>query len=157
MDADDRLRLDYERTTRLLSSLTDIRFRLLAFVTAFAGASIGLFGRNRPAAELLAVGLLGLTATLAIYLYELRNSQLYAAASERTRALERQLELPDGLVVEQNSGLVALVYGAALAGWSYLVTWGLLRAVDLGDAREIGLAIGIAVGLLVVISGRDRG
>jgi hypothetical protein len=154
MDADERLRLDYERTTRLLTSLTDIRFRLLAFVTAFAGASIGLFGRNRPAAELLAVGLLGLTATLAIYLYELRNAQLYAAASERARALERQLGLPDAFVVEQGGGLLALVYGAALAGWSYLVSWGLLHAFDLGDAREIGLAVGAAVGLLIFIWGR---
>ena len=157
MDADDRLRLDYERTTRLLTSLTDIRFRLLAFVTAFAGASIGFFGRNRPAAELLAVGLLGLIATLGIYLYELRNSQLYAAASERARALEGQLGLPDGLGVSQPGWLLALVYGTALAGWSYLVTWGLLHAFDLGGARETGLALGIAVGLLIVIWGRDRG
>ncbi len=157
MDADDRLRLDYERTTRLLRSLIDIRFRLLAFVPTFAGASVGFFGRTRPAAELLAVGVLGLVATLGVYLYELRNSQLYVAAAERARQIERQLELPDGLVVEHDSGLLALVYGAALAGWSYLVTWGLLHAFDLGDARENGLAIGVAVGLLVVIWGRDRG
>lgn len=156
MDADDRLRLDYERTTRLLRSLTDIRFRLLAFVPTFAGASVGFFGRSRPAAELLAVGLLGLVATLGVYLYELRNSQLYVAAAARARELERQLELPDGLEAAHDSGLLALVYGAALAGWSYLVSWGLLHAVDLGNAREIGLAIGAAVGLLVVIWGRDR-
>jgi hypothetical protein len=156
LDADDRLRLDYERTTRLLRSLTDIRFRLLAFVPTFAGASVGFFGRSRPAAELLAVGVLGLVATLGVYLYELRNSQLYVAAAARTREIERQLELPDGLVAEHDSGLLALVYGAALAGWSYLVTWGLLHAFDLADAREIGLAIGIAVGLLIVIWGRDR-
>src|SRR6266536_570082 len=128
MDADDRLRLDYERTTRLLRSLIDIRFRLLAFVPTFAGASVGFFGRTRPAAELLAVGVLGLVATLGVYLYELRNAQLYVAAAERARQIEQQLELPDGLVVEHDSGLLALVYGAALAGWSYLVTWGLLHA-----------------------------
>lgn len=154
MDADERLRLDYERTTRLLRSLIDIRFRLLAFVPTFAGASVGFFGRTRPAAELLAVGVLGLVATLGVYLYELRNSRLYVAAAERAREIERQLELPDGLVVEHDSGLLALVYGAALAGWSYLVSWGLLHAFDLGNAREIGLAIGAAVGLLIFIWGR---
>ena len=154
LDSDERLQLDYERTTRLLRSLTDIRFRLLAFVPTFAGASVGFFGRSRPAGELLAVGVLGLVATLGVYLYELRNSQLYAAAAGRVREIERQLELPDGLVVEHDNGLLALIYGAALAGWSYLVSWGLLRAFDLGDAREIGLAIGAAVGLLIVIWGR---
>jgi hypothetical protein len=154
MDADERLRLDYERVTRLLRSLTDIRFRLLAVVPTFAGASVGFFGRTRPAAELLAVGLLGLVATLGVYLYELRNSRLYDAASARAQQLERQLELPDGLVVSNDGGLLALVYGAALAGWSYLVTWGILHGFDLGNAREIGLAIGAAVGLLVVIWGR---
>ena len=154
MDADERLRLDYERTTRLLRSLTDIRFRLLAFVPTFAGASVGFFGRTRPAGELLAVGVLGLVATLGVYLYELRNSELYVAAATRAREIERQLHIPDGLAVEHESGLLALVYGAALAGWSYLVSWGLLRAVDLGDAREIGLAVGASVGLLIVIWGR---
>ena len=157
MDADERLRLDYERTTELLRSLTDIRFRLLAFVPTFAGAAVGFFGHTRPAAELLAVGLLGLVATLGVYLYELRNSRLYVAAAARAQELERQLELPDGLLVAHDGGLLALVYGAALAGWSYLVSWGILHGLDLGNAREISLAIGAAVGLLVVIWGRDQG
>ena len=154
LDADERLRLDHERTAQLLRSLTDIRFRLLAFVPTFAGASVGFFGRARPAAELLAVGVLGLVATVGVYLYELRNSELYRAAAARTHEIEQQLELPGGLMVEHDSGLVALVYGAALAGWSYLVTWGLVAAVDLDGAREAGLAIGAAVGLSIFIWGR---
>ena len=32
LDADDRLRLDYEQTTQYLRTLIDVRFRLLAFV-----------------------------------------------------------------------------------------------------------------------------
>jgi hypothetical protein len=44
---------------------------------------------------------------------------------------------------------LGLVYGAALAGWSYLVSWGLLRAVDLGDASAVGLIVGAIVGALV--------
>lgn len=80
MDADDRLRLDYEQTAQLLRTLTDIRFKLIAFVPTFAGASVGFFARSRPAVELLAIGVLGLVATLGIFLYELRNSK----ASPRT-------------------------------------------------------------------------
>jgi hypothetical protein len=149
MDADDRLRLDYEQTTQLLRSLTDIRFKLIAFVPTFAGASVGFFGRPRPAVELLAIGVLGLVATLGIFLYELRNSQLYAVAAARARDLERRLEL-SGVGLDAHDRGLSLVYGAALAGWSYIVSWGLLRAIGLDSARGIGLAVGGLVGALIV-------
>ena len=41
---------------------------------------------------------------------------------------------------------VGLVYGAALAGWTYLFVWGALRALDVGGARKIGAVVGIVVG-----------
>ena len=59
LDADDRLQLDYDQTQQLLRTLTDIRFKLLAFVPTIAGASVGFFGTARPAAELMAIGLVG--------------------------------------------------------------------------------------------------
>ena len=81
MDVDDRLRLDYDQTSQQLRTLTDIRFRLIAFVPTFAAASVGFFAHPRPAVELLGIGVLGLVATIGIYLYELGNTQLYAAAA----------------------------------------------------------------------------
>ena len=169
-DGDERLRLDYDQTAQLLRTLTDIRFKLIAFVPTIAAVSVGLFGKPRPAVELLAIGLLGLTATLGILVYELRNSQIYAAAAKRAEELVRLLGFPSALG-EGPGGLfsehppvtirlvgvfpttrlagLGLVYGAALAGWTYLVSWGLLRAVDLGHARSVGLVIGAAVGALV--------
>jgi len=151
-DADhfDRLRLDYEQTTQVLRTLTDIRFKLIAFVPTFAAAGVGFFGHPRPAVELLGIGLLGLVATLGIFLYDRRNSELFAASAGRARELERRLELSGGMLDGHDRGL-SLVYGAALAGWSYLVAWGALRAIGMGGgARETGLAIGAAVGLLIV-------
>jgi len=173
LDDDDRLRLDYEQTTDLLGTLTDVRFKLLAFVPTIAGAAVGLLGHPRPAAELLGVGLLGLFPTLGILLYELRNTQIFDYATTRAKRLEAQLRLPSpfkpamvgGLfserpdrslrllgiaTVAQDSGL-ALVYGAALAGWSYLVAWGALRAFEVDNARKLGAALGAAVGALVVL------
>jgi membrane protease YdiL (CAAX protease family) len=164
MDADERLRLDYEQTTQLLRTLTDIRFKLLAFVPTIAGASVGLVGHPRPAADLLGVGLLGLVATLGVVLYELRNSQIYAAALERASRLERDLGIASvlgaerpraslrlgGLVAVQQTVGLALVYGAALAGWSYLVAWGLLRGLDVGESRTVGGIVGIVVGLFAI-------
>ena len=162
-DGDDRLRLDYDQTTQVLRLLTDIRFKLIAFVPTIAAFSVGLFGKPRPAVEQLAIGLLGMTATLGILVYELRNSQIYAAAARRAEELERQLGFTGGLYSDappatmrllgvfpatRRAGL-GLVYGAALAGWAYLVSWGALHAVGLGDAREIGLVIGAGIGVVV--------
>ena len=76
MDAEDRLRLDYDRTTELVQSLLDTRFKLLALVPTIAGTAVGLVGTPRPAVELLGIGVLGLVATVGILLYELRNSEI---------------------------------------------------------------------------------
>jgi hypothetical protein len=168
----DRLRLDYEQTSQLLRTLIDIRFKLLAFVPTIAGASVGLVGHPRPAADLLGVGLLGLVATLGIFLYELRNSQTFEAALDRAAELERELGLGEALGARRRGlfgearGLdtpvgrsmpvryegvgVSFVYGASLAGWGYLVAWGALRALHVGGARTAGGVIGIAVGCFVI-------
>jgi hypothetical protein len=50
---------------------------------------------------------------------------------------------------ERDRGL-GLVYGAALAGWTYLVGWGALRALDVGGARKIGAVLGLVVAIVVV-------
>ncbi len=134
-----------------------------------------------PAGELLGIGLLGLVATFGILVYELRKSQLHDAVVHRAAELERRLGFPSAVGSGAAGGLfterprrtirllgvidvwhdrgLALVYGAALAGWTYLVAWGALGAVDLGAARETGAVIGAAVGILVAmeIERADRG
>jgi hypothetical protein len=158
----DRLRVDYQQTTDLLRTLTDVRFKLLALVPALSGAAVAVLGHPGSAAELLAVGLLGLTATLGVLLYELRNSQLSDYALRRAQALEGELglglyrERPDralrlfGLApVDRDRGLI-LVYSAALAGWSYLTAWGALHAAHLERARSLGGVIAVGVGLLLL-------
>ena len=84
----DLLRVDYQQTTDLLRSLTDVRFKLLALVPTLSGAAVAVLGHPSSAAELIAVGLLGLTATLGVLLYELRNSQLSDYALRRAQSLE---------------------------------------------------------------------
>jgi hypothetical protein len=165
MDADERLQFDYDQTTQLLRTLVDVRFKLLAFVPTITGAAVAFFGRPRPAAELLAVGLVGLVATLGIFVYELANSELSDRVARRAAELERRLELSGGpysepprarerlfglIAFSQERGL-ALVYGAAFAGWSYLTAWGALRALDVGGARKVGALVGIAVAVAVAV------
>jgi hypothetical protein len=173
MADDDRLRLEYDRAVAIFRDLTDIRFKLLALVPTLAGAAVGLLKGDQAAVTLLAVGVLGLSATLGILVYELRNSEVRRGAAKRAAELERELlgarlvtsrakgspRLFGLLPLEHSLGL-ALVYGAALAGWSYLVAWGVLDAVNASNAREIGVAIGAVAGLLVLfevlrIDGRD--
>ena len=174
------LRLDYQQTTDLLRTLTDVRFKLLALVPTLSGAAVAVLGHPSSAAELLAVGVLGLIATLGILLYELRNTQLSEYGMRRARHIEGQLGLRSigggddggqgaghhagglfserpgralrlfGLApIDRDRGL-ALVYGAALAGWTYLVAWGALRGFDVGASRKIGAGVGAAAGLLVI-------
>lgn len=172
MDAEDRLRLDYDRTTELVQSLLDTRFKLLALVPTIAGTAVGLVGTPRPAGELLGIGVLGLAATVGILLYELRNSDILEAMLQHARALERVLGFEAGPRVHGPEALLSmraspgerflgvvgatheralgLVYGAALGGWSYLVGWGILAASGLADAQEGGAAIGAVAGLAVL-------
>jgi hypothetical protein len=173
MAEDDRLRLEYDRQVASFSDLTDIRFKLLALVPTLSGAAVALLKGKQAAVTLIAVGVLGLCATLGVLVYELRNSEIRRAAAKRISELERELlhapvatgrqkgapRLFGLLPLEHSLGL-ALVYGAALAGWSYLVAWGILDAAEAGDAREIGVAIGAVAGLVVLlevlrIDGRD--
>ncbi|HEY2317486.1 MAG TPA: hypothetical protein VGH67_04250 [Solirubrobacteraceae bacterium] len=172
MDAEDRLRLDYDRTTELVQSLLDTRFKLLALVPTIAGAAVGLLGTPRPAVELLGIGVLGLVATVGILLYELRNSEILDAMLRHAQVLERVLGLETGPKVHGPEGLLSLragthgrflgvltadhrralglVYGAALGGWSYLVAWGILLAFGVSNAQDAGAVIGLVAGLMVV-------
>ncbi len=148
----DRLRADYQQTAELLRALTDVRFKLLALVPTLSGAAVAVLGHPGSAAELIAVGLLGLTATLGVLLYELRNSELSDYALRRARSLEAELGLGlyRGAPVSRDRALI-LVYSAALAGWSYLTAWGALHAAHVERARPIGGVVAVGVGLLLLV------
>ena len=163
MADEDRLRLEYDRAVAIFRDLTDIRFKLLALVPTLSGAAVGLLHAGQAPIELLAVGLLGLAATLGILVYELRNSEIRRAAGARIGAVESEVlgrplienrarggaRLLWVIPLEQSIGL-ALVYGAALAGWGYLVSWGALAGAHAGHSRQIGVVIGGVFGLVVL-------
>jgi hypothetical protein len=173
MDEYDRLRLDYEQTTQLLRALLDARFKLLAFIPTIAVAAVGFFGTPRPGAELVGVGLLGFVATLGVFLYELRNSQLEDALVQRATELEAKLGFPSafggdgrgGFFSERPAGMrrvagflpaahergVALVYGAALGGWTYLLAWGVLASIEIDAAQNWGAAVGVLAGVAAFV------
>jgi len=166
------LRLDYNQTTDLMRGLTDVRFKLLAFVPTISGAAIAILGHGKSTGELLAVGLLGLVATVGVVIFDLRNTQLLDYAVLRAQSLEERLGLASIFEPGRTGGLyserpgrdlrlfglagvghdrgLALVYSAAIGGWCYIVAWGGLRALDVGDARQIGGVLGV-IGAIVVL------
>jgi hypothetical protein len=169
----EQLRLDYDQTNDLIRALTEVRFKLLAFVPTISGAAIGFLGSRRSAGELLGVGLVGLAATIGILVYEIRNTQIYDYAIHRAQALERRLGLASvfdpqatgGLYTErpgrtvrlfgigrvgQDRGL-AVVYAAAVGGWSYVVAWGLLHALGVASAQKVGGILGLACGVVALL------
>ena len=45
MDAENKIKLDYEQTCQQIRAFTDIRFKLLAFVPTLTGAAVALLSR----------------------------------------------------------------------------------------------------------------
>jgi hypothetical protein len=158
MDEREALQYEHAEATALLRALGETRFKLLALVPTLSGAVVALTSAGQPAVELLALGLVGLAATTGALVYELRNGQLARVLAARVRGLERRLFGAGELVPEAGPLLthalgVALVYGAAFAGWGYLVSWGALRAAGVGSSsREAGLVVGAAFGVLVAVA-----
>ena len=163
----ERIEREYDRATTLFDDLTDVRFKLLALVPTLSGTAVGLLRAGESAVTLLAVGILGLAATLGVLVYELRNNVTRIDLLQRIRAIEPELfgrelvgdrepaKLLGVVPLEYQTGL-ALVYAAALAGWGYLVAWGALAALDVGHSRDVGVVIGAAWGLLVLFTVRKR-
>lgn len=150
----ERLRLEYAQATGLLGTLTDVRFKLLAFAPTIAGTAVALLGGHSRPGTLLAVGALGLVATSGIVLYELRNTELYEYALDRVEELEAQLGL--GLFTRRphhrRDRPLALVYAAVVGAWTYLVAWGALAAAGVGEAQAWGGAVG---GVVAVAAGLE--
>jgi hypothetical protein len=163
----ERIEREYERATTLFDDLTDVRFKLLALVPTLSGTAVGLLRAGESAVTLLAVGILGLAATLGVLVYELTNNATRLNLLDRIQAIEPELfgrqlvgdPKPSKLLgvvdLEYQTG-VALVYAAALAGWGYLVAWGALAGLDVGHSRDVGVVIGAAWGLLVLFTVRRR-
>lgn len=94
-NARERLQLDYEQTIAYFNLLSDIRFKLLAFVPTLSGVSVALVSSAKVSqSTALALGILGIFVTLGIIMYELRNTLFYHMSAARAACLERWLGFP---------------------------------------------------------------
>ncbi len=166
MTEDEKLRLDYDTTVRVLLALADARFKLLALVPTIAGAAIAIVSRSATDAELVALGTVGFVATVGILVYELRNTQLYDAAVARAGVLEGALGLEGGGLFGgrpkegfrlfgafeiSHDRALGLVYAAALGGWSYLIAWGFAALANAPHPKSWGCGVAIVVAIVVQV------
>ncbi len=166
--ADTNLRaLDYEQVVGMVNLLTDVRFKLAAFVPALTAAAVALISSSDlPPPTQAVFGIGGFVFVLGIVVYDLRNSQIYNGAIGRATALEQTMfdryggDVGAGLFGSRgdtarihrargtdhflrlpvNHGTaLTLVYTAALAAWA----WVILAAIGdelLGDDGRVELA-----------------
>src|SRR5215217_911698 len=135
---------EYGEVCNTFRTLTDIRFKLLAFLPIAAAAAVaaltGSAAQQRPTAVMLALSLFGLVVTIALVTYNARNDQLYDDLVARAADIERSLNIPDGafanrarpwlqipLLIEwkiDHRTAVSTIYGASIALWLF----GVLRS-----------------------------
>ena len=128
--------------------LTDIRFKLLAFLPIASAATIvAAMGRDVPGEIGITIGfalsLFGFVTTIGIATYNARNDQLYDELVSRAAAIERGLDVPDGAFATRpatrqrirviwanwkidHRKAVSTIYGASIALWLFgVVAFGL--------------------------------
>jgi len=160
------LRTEYEQVNENFRSLADIRFRLVALVPTVGGVAAYLLSKlaqnDAYHPLILGISILGLLATLGVTFYDQRNSELYNALSDRAKALERALDLPDGqfstrpkrsrrllfVRVGHDPGL-ALIYAPVLGAWFFPAV--LSASVLLGSTPDIARSRGLYVAGIVTI------
>jgi hypothetical protein len=109
---------EYGEVNQNFRLLTDIRFKLLAFLPllvaiAAAAAEAVHNGGDRVGldASTFAFSLFGLFVTLALATYNARNDQIYLWLVDRGARIERELGLPDGSFAHRPNGWLDVSFG----------------------------------------------
>lgn len=162
------LEKEYGEVANTFRLLTDIRFKLLAFlpIAAAAAAALRSTGANDPAtaAARLGFSLFGLAVTIGLVGYNIRNDQLYNELVGRAAAIERELGLPDGAFANRpnpafafrvlgipplpvaHGESVALIYIASAALWIYGVAFSAVQIAHHGKDPGGWVAVAACAG-----------
>jgi hypothetical protein len=95
-DRRETLLAEYSHVSSTFQLLTEVRFKLLAFLPLATGAAVAVINLRRVGVPGLVVALFGLVVTVALVAYNKRNDQLYDTLVRRAAAIERSLGLPEG-------------------------------------------------------------
>jgi hypothetical protein len=100
---------EYGQVCTTFRTLTDIRFKLLAFLPLAAGVTTAITGSST--AERFLISLFGFVATVGVATYNYRNDQLYDELVGRAAEIERRLGLPDGAFANRPGPWLKLSFG----------------------------------------------
>jgi len=178
MTEDDKIELDYERTTQYFFHLADVRFKLLALLPIVSGTALAIVPAHLEPAETFALGMLGLVVATGLLLYDQRNSQIYNSLIGRLNLIEESLRLPamrenkqvGGAFLDRpggdrrrmllgvlpaNHGLgLDLIYSASIAAWLFVITRAclLLLSLNTQPVTALLLLLPIFLGVLLFIN-----
>jgi hypothetical protein len=107
----DALIAEYGEVSNNFRMLTDIRFKLLAFLPLAAGVGASVLAHGAATTLTLAFSLFGLAVTIGLVTYNTRNDQLYDTLVARAAAIERNLGIPDGAFANRPRAWFRLVGG----------------------------------------------
>ncbi len=136
-DRREALLKEYGEVSSNFRLLTDIRFKLLAFLPVASATAVAVTVFTSPQLSLTGlISLFGLVVTISVAVYNERNNQLYNELVGRAAAIERSLDLPDGAFanrprpwltikllgvrckVDHGTG-VGTIYAATIALWLF--------------------------------------
>lgn len=132
-DADERavLLAAYDQVGATWRALTDVRFKLLGLLPAFSVIALSQVLRNDTSSTLPKTGklltiALGAAVAAGLWIYDMRNNELYDELISRGRRIEAELGIHTGAylgrpgsrrhIINHKTAL-RLVYGTTLLGW----------------------------------------
>jgi hypothetical protein len=121
----------YDQVCATWKELVGVRFKLLALVPAVSIAVIATMLSTKGISEGLSqpskllIGLLGLVATIGLFVYDQRNSELHDDLISRGRKIEDELGIDTGIFrgrlnafgIIKHDTATKLIYGASIVAW----------------------------------------
>lgn len=163
IDRRDALRAEYGEASSTFRMLTEIRFKLLAFLPLAAASAAAVLERA-DSVTALAFSLFGLVVTIGLVTYNARNDQIYDTLVGRLAAIERSLGLPDGAFANRpttwlavrmrgvtwnvdHGTAVATIYYSSIALWLFGALAALGETLDVDRRLAHVAALVLAAGL----------
>jgi len=146
-DADD-VRALYSEVAAAWRQLTDVRFKLLAFLPFVTGLGVFQLVSSDSAVSAaprwarVAAAAFGLVITVALFVYERRNSELYNDLIARGKHIEHQLGATSGVFLGRLGSRKPIQHEVALFAvyWASIAAW-----------------LGVLIGVLAGAGERDQG
>jgi hypothetical protein len=158
---------EYAEVSNNFRMLTDIRFKLLAFLPLAAGVAASVLSRANASALTLAFSLFGLVVTIGLVTYNERNDQLYDTLVARAAAIERHLGIPDGAFANRprawfrlvggrwkidHRTAVSTIYKSSIALWLFGALHAVIDMAQLKPSQRISPTLANLIALVAAVA-----